>query len=950
MEFFAHRDDVARLAASLPQLNAAQRCRARLALAWYWRQEKSTEVMALCQQLPAEIKHALEPAEQATALLRLELIELELICLHRSSPEQDARLQQLLQQAQSSGDLLLLSDVYALLSFQRTETGRDQERRAFRQQCIATARQAGDSVRTQAAEIALIILDVIARKPGLPLQHWQTMEPRGLHPVLAAQLHCLRAAMPVLRHDAATCFMAAFEVAGQSGQLRVAIVAASNVGDHLNELNEHEAALEWNDRALALARQTGWSGTLALALLQTGETLRRLGRFEGAQDLLQEGMSLLEAAPATRNFGIGLVYQGQLALDSGDSHAALDHFTRLQQLGQQLQYLDFQVLALCGLAAIRLRMGEAAAALALAHQGWRVARESGDAKREFDVLKMLAQIHTGHNLPDSLVPLSDASENSEESEESGSGAALHYWQLALATAARIDGYIIEAPLFDALADEYIRLGQPQQAYEMACLGSVAREKTHTAQATSRAIALQIRYQSERVRSECEREQQLAQEKERHLALLLQTRQTLEHLDTIGQQITSQLDPDAVFQILAEHVGQLLKLDSFAVYLVQEKWLVRVFGLEQGQPLPLRQLSIDDQSHLSVRCLTQREPLHLDWSEGAPAPHPGTLTPSSALFAPLLIGQRVLGVMSIQSQHRHAFGEREQLIFHTLCSYAAIALDNAYTWRQLLATQSALAEQEKLAALGGLVAGVAHELNTPLGNGLMMSSSLAQSCRALQTRLSNGNLTRREWQTWLDDSQQEIALLQASVHAAAGLLDSFGQVVVDHGQVQRQQFDLAQVCQHLAHQMQPALQQAGVQLTLDIPPDCVQDGYPGPLQQVLQQLIGNALAHAYAPGQAGRLRLAARMHGAEQVRLVLEDDGCGIAPEQQKQVFEPFFTSKMGQGHSGLGLSVAHSIIHTLWHGQITVKSQIGHGSSFMLDLPLSVDTASGHASFDARGL
>jgi signal transduction histidine kinase len=954
MEFFAHHDEVARLQASLPQLDAARRCRAQLALAWYGRQESGGQAMALCQQLAETIPRWLEPQAQAAALLRLELIRLELSCLQGPAGALDAPLQQLLLGAKASGDLILQADVYWLLAFHSGEIGHEAARHAYRQAGMAAAEQAGDRVRTGAAQIALIFFDVISRKPGLSLQNWQEMARSGLHPVLSVQLHCLLGVMPNLRNQAVANFMAAFEAAQQSGQLRAAIVAASNVGDHLNELNEHEAALEWNGRALELARPTGWGGTLALALLQTGETLRRLGRFEGAQDLLQEAMSLLQAAPLSRNFGISLLYLGQLALDSGDSAGALGYFTRLQQLSEHLQHLDFQVFALCGLAAARLRLGEGQPALALAHQGWRAAQESGDAKREFDVLKVLAQIHGAHDLPDPLAhgEHGEQGEQGEHGEHGEHGAALYYWQLALATGSRVDGHIIDAPLFDALAAEYARLGQHQQAYGMACQGSAAREKTHTAQATSRAIALQIRYQTERVRAEGEREQQLAQEKARHLALLQQTRQTLEHLDAIGRQITTQLDPDAVFQVLEQHVQQLLPVDSFAVYLEQktvqqkavqqEAALVRVFALEHGQALPLRRLALDDHSQISVRCLHQRQPLYLEWPDGAPVSEPGTVVPRAALYSPLLVGERALGVMSIQSQQAAAFGEREQLIFHTLCSYAAIALDNAYTWRQLFDTQSALAEQEKLAALGGLVAGVAHELNTPLGNGLMMSSSLAQSGFRLQNRLGEGSLTRREWQAWLEDSAQEIALLQSGLHVASDLVASFGRVVIDQGRVQRQQFDLASLCQALAEQMQPALQLAGLQLTQDIPPNCLLDGYPGPLQQVLAQLLENAMAHAYAPGQAGHLRLAARSHGAGQVRLVLEDDGCGIAHEQQKQVFEPFFTSKMGQGHCGLGLSMAHNIIHTLWHGQITVKSQIGHGSSFTLDLPLFVDAAATH--------
>ncbi|MCH7342051.1 ATP-binding protein [Pelomonas sp. CA6] len=252
--------------------------------------------------------------------------------------------------------------------------------------------------------------------------------------------------------------------------------------------------------------------------------------------------------------------------------------------------------------------------------------------------------------------------------------------------------------------------------------------------------------------------------------------------------------------------------------------------------------------------------------------------------------------------------------------------------QLRRTQAELVRAEKMAGLGTLVAGVAHELNTPIGNALMMASSLADGCRSFEQQ-ATGQLRRADFEQFLRTVRESSQVLLRNIERAATLVSSFKQVAIDPGSYQRRRFDLRAMSEEALQTLKPALRGAHVSLRLEIPAGIELEGYPGPLGQVLQSLVHNALTHAFAPGQPGRVTLRAEDGGTGEVQLVVEDDGCGIAPEVLPRIFDPFFTTRMGRGGAGLGLSIAYNIVTGLLGGRIAVDSVPDHGTRFTLHLP-----------------
>jgi signal transduction histidine kinase len=276
---------------------------------------------------------------------------------------------------------------------------------------------------------------------------------------------------------------------------------------------------------------------------------------------------------------------------------------------------------------------------------------------------------------------------------------------------------------------------------------------------------------------------------------------------------------------------------------------------------------------------------------------------------------------------------------TLASYVAVAFANADSYRQLQEAQQQLVEREKLAALGSLVAGVAHELNTPIGNSLVIASTLEDRTTEIEV-LNNGNTLRRsDLRTFIDAAREASTLLMRSLRNAAELVNSFKQVAVDQASAKRRLFNLHQASQEIVMTMKNQVRKAGHHIVLEMPDDIEMDSFPGPYGQVVINLINNALLHAFEGREGGEIRMWAVQLGAERVRIVFQDDGKGIAVEHQARIFDPFFTTKLGQGGNGLGLSITYNIVTSLLDGSIRVDSEAGVGTRFTIDLPMKASLA-----------
>ena len=250
-------------------------------------------------------------------------------------------------------------------------------------------------------------------------------------------------------------------------------------------------------------------------------------------------------------------------------------------------------------------------------------------------------------------------------------------------------------------------------------------------------------------------------------------------------------------------------------------------------------------------------------------------------------------------------------------------------KNLEQAQAELLQREKLAALGALVAGIAHELNTPIGNSVTAASTLHEQAAAFSRQVAAG-ITRSALDRFLENTNTASDIVLRNLSRAAELVSSFKRVAVDQTSDQRRSFDLAEVIHETLLTLGPGIKQSGHEVTHDISLHVLMDSYPGALSQVISNLINNALVHAFTDKAHGAVRVTASALADGNVQIVVSDDGCGIAAENLGRIFNPFFTTR--NNGTGLGLAITHRIIQG-HGGRIEVTSNLGAGTTFTLNLP-----------------
>lgn len=245
----------------------------------------------------------------------------------------------------------------------------------------------------------------------------------------------------------------------------------------------------------------------------------------------------------------------------------------------------------------------------------------------------------------------------------------------------------------------------------------------------------------------------------------------------------------------------------------------------------------------------------------------------------------------------------------------------------------LVEAEKLAAVGGLVAGVAHEVNNPVGMGLTVASTLAARADAFAEEVAGGALRRSRLDEFVAGVRDAAGQMVANLGRAADLVLAFKQVAVDRTHPDRRPYDLAEASEQIVASLRPALRTTTHRLEIDVPPGLTMDGYPGAWGQILTNLFVNALTHAFTDGRSGVMRIEARPLGEDRVAIAFTDDGVGMDAETARRAFEPFFTTRRGRGGSGLGLHIVRTLVVSRMGGRIRLDTAPGAGCRFEMTVP-----------------
>lgn len=261
------------------------------------------------------------------------------------------------------------------------------------------------------------------------------------------------------------------------------------------------------------------------------------------------------------------------------------------------------------------------------------------------------------------------------------------------------------------------------------------------------------------------------------------------------------------------------------------------------------------------------------------------------------------------------------------------LDLQKTIQSLNDARGQLVQSEKMASLGGMVAGISHEINTPLGISVTASSSLLEETRRLRTLFEGGSMKRSDFSRFMDHALQAHEILAANLARAVELIRSFKQIAVDQSTAEWRTVNFRQYLDEILLSLQPEYKRRPVQVINEADEELVCACQPGALSQIVSNLVLNALLHAFDAQQAGVIRLAARRVGDE-IEVRCEDNGKGIDPAHIDHVFEPFFTTRRGQGGTGLGLNIVYNLVTSQLKGRISVASTLGQGTVFTIRVPV----------------
>jgi signal transduction histidine kinase len=511
------------------------------------------------------------------------------------------------------------------------------------------------------------------------------------------------------------------------------------------------------------------------------------------------------------------------------------------------------------------------------------------------------------------------------------------------------------------------LDQNHEALGAIVIQSYAPQHTYSAedQALFALIANQVSYALQGLQS-VDRLERAVRERTALLAHEVGERRRAEQVQHALYQIANlsaaALAPEDLPRALHEIIGELMVAENFLIALYhpeQQEISIPYFVDRKDAAPPLARFPFG-QGMCSYVLATKQAQLHDADSfarlvaSGQVRQPLGNLEIASWMGAPMLVNDAPYGVIIVQSYDPAIVYTKADLdLLAFMASHVAVAIARMQADREIRSTkerleqqnaalgaaltalrqaQSELVRQEKLASLGRLVAGVAHEINTPLGICVTATSHLAQELKLAREELHAGAMTEDSLAGFFDVLDQSLRIMTANTQRAAALVRSFKQVAVDQSSGDIRSFNLGAYLREVLLSLQPKLKGRPVRVEIDCADDLTLESYPGALSQILTNMVMNSLVHGFAPGQAGRIDIRAALAG-ELVQLSYADDGAGMDQDTLGKLFDPFFTTRRGSGGSGLGAHILYNLVTGALGGSVRAESAPGKGLQYYLSFP-----------------
>ncbi len=450
---------------------------------------------------------------------------------------------------------------------------------------------------------------------------------------------------------------------------------------------------------------------------------------------------------------------------------------------------------------------------------------------------------------------------------------------------------------------------------------------------------ELKQQQEEILSQRDNLGKQALELEEQTNALQKSYETIAILSRIGQSITSTLDFQEVLNTFYGYVNELMPADGFRVskYIPEKNHIEYMFNTELQKKKPLIKVSMNEDTNPAIWTIKNSRVIMINNKSelqgfGLDSYSVNPLF-NSMIYQPLVQDGKTIGAVGVYSRSKDAYDHQHINTIKTLASYVNIALKNSETYEILNAAQEQLVESEKMAALGNLVAGVAHEINTPVGICVTAASRLDSKTQNFQSLYQGGKMKRKDLSEYLDTVEQGNRIIVTNLKRAADLVQGFKRVAVEQSSEDRRVFNLKEYLEETIMALNPEFKNKPYAVSLDADDNLEINSYAGAYSQIVTNLVMNSLIHGFKGREKGEIRMKARK---EYNTLIFEytDNGNGMSEEIKNRVFEPFFTTNRDGGGTGLGMNILYNLVVQKLGGKIDLNSKLGQGVHFKFEIPL----------------
>lgn len=950
MQIYASAEEIKALKNALPTLSRREKIHALFSLAWYKRQQDAQSALLMIGELEPLLTDYRETSHNQRQVKelhsRLDLIRAEVFALNGDVDKAEVLLAQAKFSFAEAHNVQGVGDAWIVDATLAVSIGDSPREAQACQQALDAYQRGNDQRRIELAEswriYELSFTNPIAAKSAMAdlLQRGQFLD----KPEIAAHIAAAEGVMDGKRDPACAAkhYLRASKLASNCGLNRLAIVSAGNACEAFQGIDDLESATHAIELAMNQAKLSKWPSMLGFCLAHLGRIQRSLNQIEQSKHSLEEALLNFPTKIGGINKAIALRELGETLYAERNITESLNAFRESIHIFRTVQSMDDLPHTLIRYARVLSHDAQIKAALDVLDEAKDLIKKYNYAALATALYQTLAEIYQLHHLP--------ASDNMSEP-----NAVIHFLEQANRIGTQIEGWHASPNFLMMLSDAWADSGHYAPALHYAKLALNAEREAGNTRVAYKTAQIQDTHQTEKAQAEAQYHHLIAVSESNRARALQDTHDTLVKLEKIGQDITANLEISSLFHAIHGHLCSLLDARTFYTYLInphnkaQDDHLHLVFGIKDEVPVSDHHINLHNKDNYAVLCATEKRELFIN-TRATP-----NSNIQSLLFAPLMVGDKNLGVMSIQSSGKNAYNDRERLIFTTICAYAAIAVENAQVYQQLQDTQNQLLTaidklniarekerddrqraEESTRLKSEFLANMSHEIRTP------MNAVIGMSYLALATEL---NPKQREY----------LKKIQNASSSLLGIINDildFSKIEAGKLNIELTSFSMHEVITNVTSVTSQKAIEKGIRFQVHLPERFPNQFIGDPLRigQVLTNLVNNAIKFTHR----GQIDLQCSVsdlshiddtHNTsggriKRIHFIVKDTGIGMTPEQQSRLFQAFTqadgSTTRNYGGTGLGLSISKQLIE-LMNGRIELHSIPGQGSSFevFLDLPIN---------------